>query len=341
MAAEHDLEELQVEPLGMRADLVEVEPRLEVEIVGAGAVLEVEIDEAGRVRILRRRLAQEHRGLDRERRRADAAGGATRKEMIWLPSSGRLEVAFSARMQALQHLLRLDRLAQEIGDADLEEPAHERVVEGVGERRSPGARPKRRMVMPWRAIRLSRRFGVDVDDDDRGGVDLGALARPARRSPAMTVTDGRMDAPAAPATALRKRRVRSDEHDRRRLRGGVVHLVVLRAKTRCVSVRGGRGARHPHRDRHDRRARPPPPSRRPRRLVALDRVDDAPAAHRDVGPREPRRPGIDRVDGAVPGDRVAGMRRDGLAALDVVGAGSGRAGRRARRRRGAGRASDQ
>ncbi len=81
----------------MRADLVEVEPRLEIEIVGAGAVLEVEIDEAGRVRILRAAL-----------RRSIAASIASvvvpppagdRNEMIWLPSSGRLEVAFKDLMQ--------------------------------------------------------------------------------------------------------------------------------------------------------------------------------------------------------------------------------------------------
>ena len=48
MAAKHDLEQLPVEPLRPRLDLVEVEARLEVEIVGAGAVLEIEIDQAGR-----------------------------------------------------------------------------------------------------------------------------------------------------------------------------------------------------------------------------------------------------------------------------------------------------
>ena len=48
MMRQHDLEQLPVEPLGTRLDLVQIEPRLEIEIVGAGAVLEIEIDQAGR-----------------------------------------------------------------------------------------------------------------------------------------------------------------------------------------------------------------------------------------------------------------------------------------------------
>ena len=48
MIRQHDLEQLAVEPVRARLDLGEVEPRLEVEIVGAGAVLEIEIDQAGR-----------------------------------------------------------------------------------------------------------------------------------------------------------------------------------------------------------------------------------------------------------------------------------------------------
>ena len=45
---QHDLEQLAVETVRPRLDLAEVEARLEVEIVGAGAVLEIEIDQAGR-----------------------------------------------------------------------------------------------------------------------------------------------------------------------------------------------------------------------------------------------------------------------------------------------------
>ena len=45
---QHDFEQLPVEPLRPRLDFAEIEARLEIEIVGAGAVLEIEIDQAGR-----------------------------------------------------------------------------------------------------------------------------------------------------------------------------------------------------------------------------------------------------------------------------------------------------
>ena len=45
---QHDFEQLPIEPLRTRLDLAEIEARLDVEIIGAGAVLEIEIDQAGR-----------------------------------------------------------------------------------------------------------------------------------------------------------------------------------------------------------------------------------------------------------------------------------------------------
>ena len=51
------------------------EPRLEIEIVGDRAVLEIEIDQAGRGLAARAAaVEQQHRGLDRQRGDADAAG---------------------------------------------------------------------------------------------------------------------------------------------------------------------------------------------------------------------------------------------------------------------------
>ena len=44
---QHDFQQLPVEPLRARLDFLQVESRLEVEIIGAGAVLEVEVDQAG------------------------------------------------------------------------------------------------------------------------------------------------------------------------------------------------------------------------------------------------------------------------------------------------------
>ena len=264
----------------MRADLVEVEPRLEVEIVGAGAVLEVEIDEAGRVRILRRGLAQEHRRLDRQRRRADAAGGRQEGDDL-AAVVGQARGRLQGPDAGLEHVLRLDRLAQEIRNPDLEQPAHERVVEGIGDDDHRGAAESAHgdALEGDQALAAAR---IDVDDDDRGGVDLGALRRllDALRHDRHR---GCMDAAGGARDGVEEARIRPDEQDRRRLRGGVVHLVVLRAKTLYVLVRGGRGARHRHRDRHDRR-RCPAAARRTRRLVAVDRVDDAPAADLDLGP---------------------------------------------------------
>ena len=48
MMRQHDFEQLPIEPLRTRLDLAEIEARLDVEIIGAGAVLEIEIDETGR-----------------------------------------------------------------------------------------------------------------------------------------------------------------------------------------------------------------------------------------------------------------------------------------------------
>jgi hypothetical protein len=45
---QHDFEKLAVEPLRPRLDLAEIEAGLEVEIIGTGAVLKVQIDETRR-----------------------------------------------------------------------------------------------------------------------------------------------------------------------------------------------------------------------------------------------------------------------------------------------------
>ena len=70
---QHDFEQLPVEPLRPRLDFLEVEPRFEIEIVGAGAVLEIEIDQAGRWAPRWPLLSSSMRGLDRERGDAGAA----------------------------------------------------------------------------------------------------------------------------------------------------------------------------------------------------------------------------------------------------------------------------
>ncbi len=48
MIRQHDFEQLPVEPVWARLDLGEVEARLEIKVIGDGAVLEIEVHQAGR-----------------------------------------------------------------------------------------------------------------------------------------------------------------------------------------------------------------------------------------------------------------------------------------------------
>ena len=73
MVREHHFQQLPVEALRPRLDLAEIEARLEVEIVGAGAVLEIEVDQAGRRLAALAAVEQHHRGLHRQRGDAGAA----------------------------------------------------------------------------------------------------------------------------------------------------------------------------------------------------------------------------------------------------------------------------
>ena len=157
-------------------------------------------------------LAQQHRRLDRERRRADPAGRREEGEdlaAVLGQARRRLERADAG----FEDLLRLDRLAQKVGEADLKEPAHQRVVEGIGEhdhRRTPEA-AHRNGLEGDEALPALR---VDVDDHHRGRVDLRALARllhAFRQHPhgaGVGRAGGRRD-------SAEQRRVRADKDDRR------------------------------------------------------------------------------------------------------------------------------
>ena len=85
---EHDFEQLPIEPLRARLDLAEIEARLDVEIIGAGAVLEVEIDQASRGLAARAAVEQQHRGLHRERGDAGAADRRQKGEDLRLGRLG-------------------------------------------------------------------------------------------------------------------------------------------------------------------------------------------------------------------------------------------------------------
>jgi hypothetical protein len=66
-----------------------------------------------------------------------------------------------------------------------------------------GARPKQRMVMPWRAIRLSRRRG-SMSTTMTAAASISARFAACSTPSGTTVTEAAWTPPAAPATALRK-----------------------------------------------------------------------------------------------------------------------------------------
>ena len=94
---DHDIEQLLIEAVGTRLDFVEIEPRLEIEIIGAGAVLEIEIHEARRRAAARPVREQQQRGLDRERGDAGAAHGGKERVDFRLGRVGRGRIARHVR----------------------------------------------------------------------------------------------------------------------------------------------------------------------------------------------------------------------------------------------------
>ena len=97
MMRQHDFEKLPVEPLRPRLDLLEIQPRLEIEIVGAGAVLEIEIDQAGGGAAALAAVEQQQRGLDRQRGDAGAADRGQEGVDLRLGGLGRRRTARPAR----------------------------------------------------------------------------------------------------------------------------------------------------------------------------------------------------------------------------------------------------
>jgi hypothetical protein len=180
---EHHLKELPVETVGAGFDFSEVEPRLEIEIVGDRAVLEVEIDQAGRgFRTLAAAVEQQHRGLHGER--GDAGAADRGQEGVDLRvGAGACGARIVRRLRAGAHNVeRLHRLHQEIGDAHLYQCAGgigvERLRHGDDRRLRAGARHE-----PRQRRHFSRLSGVEVGDDDGHAVDverIGVLVERAR-----------------------------------------------------------------------------------------------------------------------------------------------------------------
>ena len=127
MLRQHHVEQLPVEALRLVLDLGDVEARLEVEIFGAGALLEIEVDHAGRC-AARHRIVQLERRLQRERRGADATGGGDERVdlrfgVLLAPRSLQDADAGADEVGGGQ------RLHQEIGDLELDQDAHGRGIE--------------------------------------------------------------------------------------------------------------------------------------------------------------------------------------------------------------------
>src|SRR5205814_2578046 len=108
------------EPFRPGLDLADIEPRLDVEVVRAGAVLEIEVDQAGRAVAARGAAHEQHRRLDRQGGYANAARG--RQERVNLGLGGTVRGgAFGDTGAGAHQLDGVDRLDQKIGDAQLDE----------------------------------------------------------------------------------------------------------------------------------------------------------------------------------------------------------------------------
>ena len=164
VVAQHHFEQLAVEPLRPRLDLVEVEPWFEVEVIGAGAMLEIEVDQHGARPAARAGVQQQQSGLDRER--GDAGAADRRQERVDL-GFGRLGDGGGARgdpRTGAHQLGRWCRLHQEVGDPHLQEPARNRLVEHLRDHDRGRTRTDARHQTLQR-LHLGLEAGVEIDDD--------------------------------------------------------------------------------------------------------------------------------------------------------------------------------
>ena len=179
MLRHHHFEQLAVEPLGPRLDLAQIEPRLDVEIIGAGAVLKVEVDQAGGAFAARAAVQQQHRGLHRERGHAGAANGGQEGENLRFRRLGADRRLGDARAGAHQ-FDRRHRLDQKISNARLHEAARHGAVEACRDRdhRRPAADPQHQTLQ---RRQLGFVGSVNVSDHHGGArdVEIAMLGEPA------------------------------------------------------------------------------------------------------------------------------------------------------------------
>ena len=131
MTRGHRLQKLLVETLAVLSDLGEIEPRLEIQKIGAGVAVQIEIDQRDRIGV-GPRAEDLHRGFDGERCIPDAARRRNERGHFRIIAR-RIERAGEQASASAQDIGAGDRHAQEIAHADLEEPALDRVRTGLHE----------------------------------------------------------------------------------------------------------------------------------------------------------------------------------------------------------------
>jgi hypothetical protein len=126
---QHDFEKLAVKPFRSWLDFFQVQPRFDIEIVGAGAVLEIEIDQADGGADALAAVEQQQRGLDRQGGDPGAANRGNEGVNLRLFGLGDGR-ARNARAGA-DELNRLHRLDQEIRHPHLQQASRHFGVEAL------------------------------------------------------------------------------------------------------------------------------------------------------------------------------------------------------------------
>ena len=232
---QHHLEQLPVETLRPRLDLSEVETRLQVQIVGAGAVLKIKIDEqvgglASRCPLLRRM----HRALHRDG--GDAASADGRQEGVDLRlGRGVTDGTLATRAQAR---------TSSTADTGLTRKSATRICISLRARFASTLRVTTTTGghVPRAPIRLSSACSsscgrIEIDHHDGRGLRIvSASALPACRGPG-----GSICALAAKVGAPRsvKAGVRGHDHHLGLTRGSLVELVFIASDSSFLLVAPG------------------------------------------------------------------------------------------------------
>ena len=293
MLGQHHVEQLAVEALRLVLDLGDVEARLEIEIFGAGALLEIEVDHAGGC-AAHHRVVQLERRLQRERRGADATGRRDERVDLRFRSSPRGPVLAGADAGA-DEVGGGQRLHQEIGDLELDQDADGRSIEFLrdDDDRRLALEPARDALQ---RLDLLQPGGVHVDDHRAaiGFLDLATQFRDVLfdgdQLDDLRRGEGR-------ARVLHERLVGRDQHDLARFGVGDHDQESIN----CRSSTGLVGFRYVS-------------------TMTACLLARAVGGHAEVGVLDAVLPGIDHLHDGVGGNRVAGPGRHAIDALGGLAA---------------------